>query len=117
MIMENFDPACSTASAQLGKDPRRSNPKIVMGSTTGFGSTGPYSDFRLRERRAGDGRRDEKHYRRARRAAVRDRGAIGDSGHGLHLAIGLSPRCGRRTARAGPYVEVAMMDGVMNLCR
>src|SRR5713226_2001214 len=91
---------------------------IVMGSIKGFGSSGPYSDFKAYENVA-----------QAMGGAMSTTGVpdgppfvtgaqIGDSGTGLHLAIGLlaALRQADRTGK-GQYVEVAMMDGVMNLCR
>jgi formyl-CoA transferase len=94
------------------------NPKIVMGSIKGFGSSGPYSDFMAYENVA-----------QAMGGAMSTTGVpdgppfvtgaqIGDSGTGLHLAIGLlaALRQAEHTGQ-GQYVEVAMMDGVMNLCR
>ena len=89
-----------------------------MGSIKGFGSSGPYADFKAYENVA-----------QAMGGAMSTTGVpdgppfvtgaqIGDSGTGLHLAIGLlaALRQAERTGK-GQYVEVAMMDGVMNLCR
>lgn len=89
-----------------------------MGSIKGFGSSGPYSDFKAYENVA-----------QAMGGAMSTTGVpegppfvtgaqIGDSGTGLHLAIGLLAALhqANRTGQ-GQYVEVAMMDGVMNLCR
>src|SRR5256885_14267177 len=43
---------------------------------------------------------------------------IGDTGTGLHLAIGLLGALHQATRTGqGQYVEAAMMDGVMNHCR
>jgi formyl-CoA transferase len=94
------------------------NPKIVMGSIKGFGSSGPYAEFKAYENVA-----------QAMGGAMSTTGVpdgppfvtgaqIGDSGTGLHLAIGLlaALRQAEKTGQ-GQYVEVAMMDGVMNLCR
>jgi formyl-CoA transferase len=94
------------------------NPRIVMGSIKGFGSSGPYADFKAYENVA-----------QAMGGAMSTTGVpegppfvtgaqIGDTGTGLHLAIGLlaALRQADRTGK-GQYVEVAMMDGVMNLCR
>jgi formyl-CoA transferase len=89
-----------------------------MGSIKGFGSTGPYADFKAYENVA-----------QAMGGAMSTTGVpegppfvtgaqIGDTGTGLHLAIGLLAALNQRNRTGqGQYVEVAMMDGVMNLCR
>jgi len=118
IIMENFGPGVLERFGFGWDKIREVNPKIVMGSIKGFGSTGPYSDFKAYENVA-----------QAMGGAMSTTGVpegppfvtgaqIGDSGTGLHLAIGLLAALhqARRTGK-GQYVEVAMMDGVMNLCR
>jgi formyl-CoA transferase len=118
ILMENFGPGVLDRFGFTWEKIHEINPKIVMGSIKGFGSSGPYSDFKAYENVA-----------QAMGGAMSTTdvpdgppfvtGAqIGDSGTGLHLAIGLlaALRQAEKTGQ-GQYVEVAMMDGVMNLCR
>jgi len=118
IVMENFGPGVLERFGFPWEKIREINPKIVMGSIKGFGSSGPYADFKAYENVA-----------QAMGGAMSTTGVpdgppfvtgaqIGDSGTGLHLAIGLlaALRQAEHTGK-GQYVEVAMMDGVMNLCR
>jgi formyl-CoA transferase len=118
IIMENFGPGVLDRFGFPWEKIHETNPKIVMGSIKGFGSTGPYAEFKAYENVA-----------QAMGGAMSTTGVpdgppfvtgaqIGDSGTGLHLAIGLlaALRQAEHTGQ-GQYVEVAMMDGVMNLCR
>jgi hypothetical protein len=118
IIMENFGPGVLDRFGFTWEKIHQLNPKIVMGSIKGFGSSGPYAEFKAYENVA-----------QAMGGAMSTTGVpdgppfvtgaqIGDSGTGLHLAIGLlaALRQAEQTGK-GQYVEVAMMDGVMNLCR
>src|SRR5712671_2337410 len=118
IMMENFGPGVLERLGFTWEKIHEINPKIVVGSIKGFGSSGPYSDFKAYENVA-----------QAMGGAMSTTGVpdgppfvtgaqIGDSGTGLHLAIGLlaALRQAEKTGQ-GQYVEVAMMDGVMNLCR
>src|SRR5512132_699876 len=118
IIMENFGPGVLDRFGFTWEKIHGINPKIVMGSIKGFGSSGPYADFKAYENVA-----------QAMGGAMSTTGIpdgppfvtgaqIGDSGTGLHLAIGLLAALhqAKRTGQ-GQYVEVAMMDGIMNLCR
>jgi formyl-CoA transferase len=118
VIMENFGPGVLDRLGFSWERVHQINPRIVMGSIKGFGSTGPYADFKAYENVA-----------QAMGGAMSTTGLpdgppfvtgaqIGDSGTGLHLAIGLLAALHQRNRTGeGQYVEVAMMDGVMNLCR
>src|SRR5882672_7179179 len=118
ILMENFGPGVLDRFGFTWDKIHELNPKIVMGSIKGFGSSGPYADFKAYENVA-----------QAMGGSMSTTGVpdgppfvtgaqIGDSGTGLHLAIGLlaALRQAQQTGQ-GQYVEVAMMDGVMNLCR
>jgi formyl-CoA transferase len=118
IMMENFGPRVLDRLGFTWERIHELNPKLVMGSIKGFGTSGPYADFKAYENVA-----------QAMGGAMSTTGVpdgppfvtgaqIGDSGTGLHLAIGLLAAYiqAQRTGQ-GQYVEVAMMDGVMNLCR
>ena len=118
IVMENFGPGVLDRLGFTWDKIHDINPKIIMGSIKGFGSSGPYAEFKAYENVA-----------QAMGGAMSTTGTpdgapfvtgaqIGDSGTGLHLAVGLLAALNqvRRTGQ-GQYVEVAMMDGVMNLCR
>ena len=118
IIMENFGPGVLDRLGFSWEKIHEINPRIVMGSIKGFGSSGPYADFKAYENVA-----------QAMGGSMSTTGIpegppyvtgaqIGDSGTGLHLAIGLLAALHQRDRTGeGQYVEVAMMDGVMNLCR
>ena len=118
VIMENFGPGVLDRFGFTWDKIHDINPAIVMGSIKGFGSSGPYAEFKAYENVA-----------QAMGGSMSTTGFddgpplvtgahIGDSGTGLHLVIGLlaALQARNRTGR-GQYVEVAMMDSVMNLCR
>jgi len=118
ILMENFGPGVLDRLGFPWEKVHEINPRVVMGSVKGFGSSGSYADFKAYENvaQAMGGARST--------TGVPDgppyvTGAqIGDSGTGLHLAIGLLAALRQRDRTGeGQYVEVAMMDGVMNLCR
>lgn len=118
IIMENFGPGVLDRFGFSWEKIHEINPRIIMGSIKGFGSSGPYSDFKAYENVA-----------QAMGGSMSTTGdpngqpyvtgaQIGDSGTGLHLVIGLLAALQQRhTTGKGQYVEVAMMDAVMNLCR
>ena len=118
IVMENFGPGVLDRLGFSWEKVHEINPRVIMGSIKGFGSSGPYADFKAYENVA-----------QAMGGAMSTTGVpegppfvtgaqIGDTGTGLHLAIGLLAALQHRHRTGeGQYVEVAMMDGVMNLCR
>src|SRR5204862_8307693 len=88
IIMENFGPGVLDRFGFTWEKIHELNPKIVMGSIKGFGSSGPYADFKAYENVA-----------QAMGGAMSTTGVpagppfvtgaqIGDSGTGLHIAVG-----------------------------
>jgi len=118
VVMENFGPGVLDRLGFSWPKIHDINPAIILASIKGFGSSGPYADFKAYENVA-----------QAMGGAMSTTGfmegpplvtgaQIGDSGTGLHLVIGiLAALHHRQRTGKGQFVEVAMMDSVMNLCR
>ena len=117
VMVENFAPGALTRMGFSWERIQELNPKIILASIKGFGP-GPYEDCKVYENVA------QCTGGAASTTGFRDgppliTGAqIGDSGTGLHLALGIVTALYQRTHTGrGQRVTAAMQDGVLNLCR
>src|SRR6202047_545598 len=117
VLVENFAPGALDRMGFTWERVQELNPRMILASVKGFGP-GPYEDCKVYEnvaQCAGGG---------ASTTGFDDgpplvTGAqIGDSGTGLHLALGIVAALYQRKATGrGQRVLAAMQDGVLNLCR
>jgi formyl-CoA transferase len=117
VLVENFAPGALDRMGFTWERIQQLNPKMIVASVKGFGP-GPYEDCKVYENVA-----------QCAGGAASTTGfddgpplvtgaQIGDSGTGLHLALGIV--CAlyqRNTTGRGQKVLAAMQDGVLNLCR
>ena len=117
VLVENFGPGVLDRMGFSWERVHQINPKIIMASIKGFGP-GPYEDCKVYENVAQctGGSASTTGFRDGPPLVT---GAqIGDSGNGLHLALGIVTALYHRThSGQGQRVTVAMQDGVLNLCR
>ncbi len=117
VLVENFAPGALDRMGFPWETIHQLNPRIIYASVKGFGK-GPYQDCKVYENVAQctGGSASTTGFDDGPPTVT---GAqIGDTGTGLHLAIGiLAAIIHRQSSGVGQRVECAMQDGVMNLCR
>jgi formyl-CoA transferase len=117
VLVENFAPGALDRMGFTWEHIQKLNPRMIVASVKGFGP-GPYEDCKVYENVA-----------QCAGGAASTTGfddgpplvtgaQIGDSGTGLHLALGIvAALYQRNTTGKGQKVLAAMQDGVLNLCR
>jgi formyl-CoA transferase len=117
VLVENFGPGVLDRMGFTWERIQQLNPRMIVASIKGFGP-GPYEDCKVYENVAQctGGSASTTGFRDGLPLVT---GAqIGDSGTGLHLALGIVTALFQRHATGkGQKVTCAMQDGVLNLCR
>src|SRR5689334_20558928 len=118
VLLENFGPGAMERLG-LGWDTLRDlNPRLIYATIKGFGSYGPHAHFKSYEpvAQAMGGAMSVTGFAENPPTLVLP--AIGDSGTGMHMAIGILAALQQRhkTGR-GQHVEVSMQDAVVNIIR
>ena len=117
VLVENFAPGAMERMGFGWEQIQKLNPRMIMASVKGFGP-GPYEDCKVYENVAqcAGGAASTTGFLDGPPTVT---GAqIGDSGTGLHLALGIvTALYQRHETGTGQRVLAAMQDGVINLCR
>src|ERR1700731_4269723 len=117
VLVENFAPGALDRMGLTWEHIHKLNPRMILASVKGFGP-GPYQDCKVYENVAQCAGGSASTTGLDDGPPLVTGAQIGDSGTGLHLALGIVAALYQRdrTGR-GQKVLAAMQDGVLNLCR
>ena len=117
VMVENFAPGALDRMGFTWERVQELNPRMILASIKGFGP-GPYEDCKVYENVAQCAGGSASTTGFDDGPPMVTGAQIGDSGSGLHLALGIvAALFQRNTTGKGQRVSVAMQDGVLNLCR
>src|SRR5213075_3054138 len=117
VLVENFAPGVLERMGFTWERIQALNPRMIVASVKGFGP-GPYEDCKVYENVAQCAGGSASTTGFDDGPPVVTGAQIGDSGTGLHLALGIvAALYQRNTSGRGQRVLAAMQDGVLNLCR
>jgi len=117
VMVENFAPGALDRMGFTWEHILELNPRMIVASIKGFGP-GPYQDCKVYENVAQCAGGSASTTGFPDGLPLVTGAQIGDSGTGLHLALGIVTALYHRThSGKGQRVTCAMQDGVLNLCR
>jgi len=117
VLVENFAPGVLERMGFTWERIQALNPRMIVASVKGFGP-GPYEDCKVYENVAQCAGGSASTTGFDDGPPLVTGAQIGDSGTGLHLALGIvAALYQRNTTGRGQRVLAAMQDGVLNLCR
>ncbi|MEK9754651.1 MAG: formyl-CoA transferase, partial [Rhodospirillaceae bacterium] len=117
VMVENFAPGALDRMGFPWEKIQEINPRMIYASIKGFGP-GPYSECKVYENVAQCAGGSASTTGFLGGTPLVTGAQIGDSGTGLHLALGIVTALFHRThSGKGQRVECAMQDSVLNLCR
>ena len=117
VMVENYAPGAIDRMGFPWERIQQINPRMIYASVKGFGP-GPYEDCKVYENVAQCTGGAASTTGEVDRVPLVTGAQIGDTGTGLHLALGIvTALYQREKSGKGQRVECAMQDGVLNLCR
>ncbi len=118
VVAENLAPGVMERLGVGFEDLKKANPSLIYATIKGFGSSGPYADFRSYDMIAQAVGGTMSITGTAETPPLRSGSTYGDTGTGMQLAIGILAAYVRaKSTGEGSHVEVSMQDAIASYSR